>query len=323
MKENGIDTIIQLGDLLDNRKIMNIKIFNRLNEELFKPMQAMGFKMYSILGNHDIYYSSTLEINLVKYFQELYPDTFEVFEKPTMLNLGGVKYKMIPWLIDKNIKLTDLRGADVVFGHFEIKNFEMVKGHIDVKSELDSGFFKKVSGLKRVVSGHYHVQSSDGFVMYVGTPYQMNWGDYRTSRGFFVFDGHEYEYIENSESSKFVKIKYDDSDENMLELSGFYDESKFFKSVSDLPKSLKNHKIKFFINEAKDKEYETVSFDLHQAGIRFDVINNVEISDLIGTDFQGEIESIGGTELLIQTVKDKKPHLVGLLDSIMSEIVGE
>jgi len=260
---------------------------------------------------------------MVKYFQELYPDTFQVAETPTMLNFGGTKYKIFPWIIDKNIKLSDLNGVDVAFGHFEIKNFAMVKGHIDFKSELDSGFFKKVKNLKRVVSGHYHVQSSDGFVMYVGTPYQMNWGDYKTPRGFFVFEGHEYEYIENTESAKFIKIKYDDSRDAVLELSGFYPESEFYTSVQDLPKELVNHKIKFFINEAKDKEYETVSFDLHQAGVRFDVINNVEISDLIGTDFQGEIDNIGGSELLIQTVKDKKPHLVSLLDNIMSEIVGE
>jgi len=89
--------------------------------------------------------------------------------------------------------------------------------------------------------------------------------------------------------------------------------------VETLP-DLSNHQIKFFINEAKDKEYETFSFDLHQLGLKFDLINNVEISDLIGTDFQGEIDNIGGTELLLRAIKDKKPHLLGLLGRIMNEI---
>ena len=319
MKENGINTIIQMGDLLDNRKIINIKTFNRLVEELFIPMKKLGFRFISFLGNHDIYYSSTLEINLVKYFQELFPDTVTIYEKPGMITLGNYNYKLIPWLVDGKITEKDLKGADVVFGHFEIKNFEMVKGHIDHKSDLSSGFFKKIKGLKRVVSGHYHIQSTDGFVMYVGTPYQINWGDYATPRGFFVFEGHEYEFIENTASSKFIKLKYNDSEEKVIELSGYYLQSKFYDRVEELP-DLRNHQVKFFINQARDKEYETISFDLHQAGIKFDVINNVEISDLIGTDFQGEIDNIGGAELLLRTVKDKKPHLMALLDKIMSEI---
>ena len=319
MKEHGIDTIIQLGDLLDNRKIMNIKTFDRINQEFFKPLADEGFKIITMLGNHDIYYSSTLDINMVKYFEQLHPDTVSVHTKPATVSIGSYKYKLFPWLIDKKISVSDLKGADVVFGHFEIKNFEMVKGHVDDKSELNSGFFQKVPGLKKVVSGHYHVQSSDGFVMYAGTPYQMNWGDYETSRGFFVCEGHELEYYENLQSSKFVKLKYDDSNEKCIELSGYYEESKFYSAVEELP-DLRHHFVKFFINEAKDKEYESISFDLHQAGVRFDVINNVEISDLIGTDFQGEIENIGGAELLLRTVKDKKPHLMNLLDKIMSEI---
>lgn len=319
MKENGIDTIVQLGDLLDNRKIMNIKTFDRIVNELLEPIKQMGFKMITFLGNHDIYYSSTLEINIVKYFQDLYPDNITVLEKPEIFEMGNYKYKMFPWLVDGKISQADLKGADVVFGHFEIKNFEMVKGHIDQKSDLSSGFFKKIKGLKRVVSGHYHIQSTDGFVMYVGTPYQINWGDYATPRGFFVFEGHDYEFIENSASSKFVKLKYNDKAEKVLELSGYYERGKFYDSVDELP-DLTNHQIKFFINEARDKEYETFSFDLHQAGLKFDVINNVEISDLIGADFRGEIDNIGGAELLLRTVKDKKPHLMSLLDRIMSEI---
>ena len=319
MLENGIDTIVQLGDWLDNRKIINIKTFNRIVNEFCEPMKEHGFKFISFLGNHDIYYSSTLDINMVQYFQDLYPDNITVYQKPETIKLGSYKYKLFPWVVDKHIDTKELQGADVIFGHFEIKNFEMVKGHVDGKSELSSDFFKKIKGLKMVVSGHYHIQSTDGFIVYVGTPYQLNWGDYKTPRGFFVFEGHDYEFIENTVSSKFIKIKYNDQAEKCLELSGYYPRSRFYDSVEELP-DLRQHKVKLFINHAIDKEYETVSFNLHQEGVTFDVINNVEISDLIGTDFKEGIDNIGGTELLYRTVKEKKPHLVKLLDLIMSEI---
>jgi len=318
MKENEIDTIVQLGDWLDNRKTINIKTFDRIVKEFCEPIKQHGFKFISFLGNHDIYYSTTLEINLVKYFADLFPDNISVYSKPTTIELGDYRYKLFPWAV-KPISASDLEGADVVFGHFEISNFEMVKGHVNQNSDLSSNFFKKIKGLKRVVSGHYHIQSTDGFILYTGTPYQLNWGDYKTPRGFYIFEGHDYEFVENVVSSKFIKLKYDDRNEKRLELSGFYDESVYFDSVDELP-DLRNHIVKFFINYSEDKEYESVSFDLHQQGVSFNVINNAEISDLIGTDFQGEIDNIGGAELLFRTVKDKQPHLVGLLDRIMSEI---
>jgi len=319
MEEHGLDTIVQLGDFFDNRKSINIKLYNDILDRFCKVIDDKGFKFYSLIGNHDIYYGSTLEVNLVNTIERIYPNSFKFFNDPTTIEFGAYSYKFFPWLINDTITPDDLKGADVVFGHFEIKNFEMVKGHVDQSSRLDSNFFKKAKKLKRVVSGHYHVQSSDGFVMYVGTPYQLNWGDYRTERGFFVFEGHEFEFYPNIFSAKFLKLKYDDTQEKRLTLSGFGKNDLHYNEVSELPK-IQGNILKFFINEAQDKEYETVAFDLHQNGIKFEMINNVEISNLIGAKFKSEVENIGGAELLIQTVKERKPHLVGLLDMIFSEI---
>lgn len=323
MIENDIKEIIQLGDWLDNRKLMDIKFFNRIVNEFLTPLKKHGFKFTTFLGNHDIYYNSTLEVNLVKYFENLFPENVKVYEERTKVQYGDSTYMFVPWVTNKGITIPELKGVDVLFGHFEIKNFEMVKGHKDEKSSLESGFFKKAPSLKRVVSGHYHVQGTDGFVMYAGTPYQLNWGDYRTERGYFVFDGHEYEFHENVTSSKYVKIKYNDSNEKPLEISGLAPEPIFVDKMSEIMEMgycLKSQKLKFFINEASNKEYESVIFYLHQLGVEMDIINNVEISDLIGTDFVGEIDNIGGTELIIRSVKDNKPHLVSLFNEIIQEI---
>ena len=209
MLENGIDTIVQLGDFLDNRTMMNIETFDRLNIEFFEPLKRYGFKMITILGNHDIAFQTTLDINLVKYFGKLYPDNVTVVQENKMIKLGKTNYLFMPWLVkDKKIASSDLRGADVVFGHFEIRDFEMVKGHIDKVSELTPEVFRSVPGLKRVISGHYHVKSSDGFIDYIGTPFQLNWGDYKTARGFFVMDEHNYEFIENTTKSAITGFAY-------------------------------------------------------------------------------------------------------------------
>ena len=321
MLANNIDTIIQLGDWLDNRKNIDIKFFNRLVDEFCEPIKKHNFKFITFLGNHDIYYNSKLNINMVKYFGKLYPDNIDVIEKREKRMFGNQRYMFAPWIIDNKIKVSEIQDVDLLFGHFEIKNFEMIKGHVDEKSSLESNFFKKSKRLKRVISGHYHVQGSDGFVMYAGTPYQLNWSDYETDRGFFVFENTKYEFIENIISPKYIKIKYNDSTEFPIEIKGLqigYHES--FKDAQSIDYDLTNHKVKFFVNEARDKNYESVIYELHQKGIDMDVINNVEISALIGTDFAHDIQSEAPSEMIISKVKEYTPHLLPLFNEIMSEI---
>ena len=80
MEANGIDTIIQLGDWLDNRKNIDIKFFNRIVGEFCEVLKAKNFKFITFLGNHDIYYNSRLAVNLVKYFGELCPENIDVIQ---------------------------------------------------------------------------------------------------------------------------------------------------------------------------------------------------------------------------------------------------
>lgn len=321
MKENGIDTIVQLGDWLDNRKTMDIHFFDRIVKEFLEPLQDHGFKFITFLGNHDIYYNSRLDVNLVKYFSKLYPDTIEVIQEREKRMFGRLRVMFTPWVIDQPVTLKELEDVDLLFGHFEIKHFEMVKGHVDEHSDLESSFFKRVKRLKRVISGHYHIQSTDGFVLFAGTPYQLNWGDYDTQRGFFVFENSKYDFIENTASAKYVKIKYDDTDEYPIEVKGHkHDHVDYFKDVADINVDLTRHKVKFFVNGAKDKAYETVIYELHQKGVQMDVINNVEISELIGTDFVHDVQTEAPAEMIVKLIKDKAAHLLPLANEIFAEI---
>ena len=81
MKEHGITTIVQLGDFLDNRKVIDIQLFDRLNKDFFEPIKEHGFDFITFLGNHDIYYRTKLDTNIVKYFGELYPNVKVIQEK--------------------------------------------------------------------------------------------------------------------------------------------------------------------------------------------------------------------------------------------------
>jgi len=328
MKENNIDTIIQLGDILDHRKNIDILLFNKLVSEFFEEIRKNNFKLFTLLGNHDIYYNTKLDINLVKFFEELYPENVKVFTERTKTIINDQKCYFVPWIIGNTLTTNELDDVDILFGHLEIRNFEMIKGHKDEKSILTSGFLKKRKKLKEVFSGHYHLKTSDGFVYYVGTPYQLNWGDYDTKRGFYVWDkNNELEFIENITSPKFIKIKYNESNKNgRLEIKGLYDTPVYYNSGSEVDIDLSKHHLKFFVNNAdeKKKEYESDIFELRRKGFEFTVTNNVEISNLIGKDYiSNDYENTSTTELIITTIKKEAPDLLELTNNLLSEIKEE
>jgi len=328
MEDNGIDTIIQMGDFLDHRKSMDILIFNKILNRFFDVLVKKKFRMITILGNHDIYYNSKLDVNLMQTFERLYPHNVKVFKERTKLTINNQICYFVPWIIDGTLTEQELIGVEILFGHLEIRNFEMIKGHKDENSILTSDFLKKRKKLKKVFSGHYHIKSTNGFIQYVGTPFQLNWGDYETSRGFFVWDKFgDTEFIENNVSPKFVKIKYDEENENgRVEVKGLHSHPVYYENGNDIDEDLVNHKLKFFVNNAceKSKDYESDIFELRRIGCEFTVTNNVELSNLIGDDYiNDDDENISTTELIISTIKNDAPDLLDLTSSLISEIETE
>ena len=63
LKENNIDTVFQMGDLFDRRKFINFNSLFLCRKYFFNKLKENNITFYSILGNHDITYRNTLEIN--------------------------------------------------------------------------------------------------------------------------------------------------------------------------------------------------------------------------------------------------------------------
>jgi len=65
LKKNGITEIFFLGDLFDNRVSLNIKIKNEaLN--IFDNI-LKNYKIYLLIGNHDCFYTNTIDVNSLKF----------------------------------------------------------------------------------------------------------------------------------------------------------------------------------------------------------------------------------------------------------------
>ena len=103
--------------------------------------------------------------------------------------------------------------AQILFGHLEIKGFEMHKGAVNKDHGFDRSVFDRFDV---VCSGHFHHRSTDGNISYLGSPYEITWSDYNDPRGFHVFDTatRSLEFIQNP-LNLFHKLHYDDTNKTM------------------------------------------------------------------------------------------------------------
>jgi len=222
IKQEKIKTIFHLGDLVDRRKFVNFHTSNRMKRIFVNPILENNIKVHIIPGNHDVYYKNTNEINALT---ELLPqsDLIDIIHEPKVLNYGSSSFIFIPWVNDNNreqIK-TFLKKQDVlsvVCGHLEFEGFEMYKGAVCSHGE-DEKIFSKFN---EVWSGHFHHKSQQRNIKYLGAPYEMTWSDYDDPRGFHVYDT-EKETLEffRNEERLFIKVWYDDTDKELIDLLDF------------------------------------------------------------------------------------------------------
>lgn len=215
LKEQGVKTVLHLGDLMDRRKFVNYVTAKNTEDCFIKPCYDEGIELHVVVGNHDTYYKNTNEVNSLRqlYSSSKYDNLHTYWDAPVELEFEGCTVMLSPWICADNyqssIEAFDKTKAQILMGHFEISGFEMMKGHL-CDHGLSKQTFKKFDG---VYSGHFHHPSSHDNITYLGAPYEMNWSDYDGKRGFHIFDTEtrEMAFFQNPYRI-FHKIMYDDRD---------------------------------------------------------------------------------------------------------------
>ncbi|ASD50386.1 recombination-related endonuclease [Acidovorax phage ACP17] len=185
----GITTVVDLGDLMENRRVTNSQTMKRTKAMWFDELRNRGIKLIKIYGNHDVFFRNRNDVNSVDIFGEIY-ENVHIIQAHEVVDLG-VPVGLISWINNSNLEeslewIAGLPGKGVkhLGGHFEIKGFEMTKGQA-----ATHGFDKEVfDGFDAVWSGHFHVRSQQGQIKYLSNPSQTNWGDVGLEKGFHVFD---------------------------------------------------------------------------------------------------------------------------------------
>ena len=224
LKEHNIKHVIQLGDLFDKRRQICFNTLSECKRYFFKPLEEAGIELYTIVGNHDIYYRQSLSVNSSSLVLGEFKNV-HVFDKPTNVKFGNISVDFIPWICEENTTevmqfICDSK-SEICCGHFEIEHFSMHKG-MESQSGLSKNIFKKYES---VYSGHYHTRSDKGNIHYAGTAYEMTWADYNDPKGFQVFDTNtkQAEFIETP-YTMFIRHEYDDvmNDYNNIDMSQFH-----------------------------------------------------------------------------------------------------
>jgi len=221
LKHRGVRTIIQLGDLFDRRKYINFHSLMESRRYFFDRCVEEGITLHALIGNHDIFWKESLEVNSPDLLLRDYHNIV-LWQKPGTLEVDGIKIDMIPWMCKSNeeeiFEFVKNSSSTLCMGHFELNGFYLSKG---VQSH-DGIDYKFLSNYTQVYSGHYHTRSSIDNVIYTGTPYELFWSDYKDQKAFGILDTDTLRYDTVANPFRmFHKINYDDSILKIEELSEY------------------------------------------------------------------------------------------------------
>ena len=264
LQEEGITTIVDMGDTFDSRKGIDFSALSWAKDNYYDRLKEMGIRVHTIVGNHTAYYKNTNDVNAVDLLLREY-DNVTVYSEPTEVKLDNLKTLFIPWINQENEKKTyqliEKTNCKVAMGHLELQGFRvnrqivMDHGH---PSELYSKFTK-------VFSGHYHTRSDDGRIYYLGNPYEMFWNDVGDRRGFTIFDTETLEHFHvDNPYRMFYNVYYEDTPHQMFDVSEFNDKI-----------------VKVIVRKKSDsKKFEKFIDKLYAAGVSdLKIVENFQVID--------------------------------------------
>lgn len=208
----GIDTIIHCGDVFDRRKYVNFLTMKKFQHDFFEQLVENDLHMLVIPGNHDCPLTNMTTTNSLNILLRGYDDNVTIFNHPTEVEIDGSTFLFSPWISLENsessVEAIEASKARFVVGHYEINGFEVRTGSI-MDHGMEMSLFSK---FELVMSGHFHKRSTIGNITYVGTPYQLNWGDHGMVKGFHILDTEtgELEFVP-SPKDLFTTISYNDT----------------------------------------------------------------------------------------------------------------
>lgn len=222
----NIENILFGGDLFHDRQKIEVYTYQRTFETLEKRLRDNQFKLYLLLGNHDIWFNDNTSISSVVPLSAL--PGVQIISTPERMNIAGQTWDFIPFTLNPVATLEELKKKpgkpEFALGHISIDG-AVLHGtqYSDVAVEHDGDMISISASLfdhyKQTFLGHYHAeQRVSNKVEYVGSPLQLSFGEAFQEKHIIAFDGVNKTYIENTFSPKHLVITPAEKDK--YDLSG-------------------------------------------------------------------------------------------------------
>ena len=102
IEENGIDTVIHLGDVMDRRKFVSYKIAKDFRERFLQRFVDLGVTVHMMVGNHDTFYKNTNEVNSLDELINGKFNNIHTYPAATTVEFDGTPICFIPWICPDN-----------------------------------------------------------------------------------------------------------------------------------------------------------------------------------------------------------------------------
>ena len=204
LEKEQITDVLFLGDLFHYRDEIAVNTLY-VGYQLLKKLEK--YNKIMIPGNHDSFYRHHSDVNSIKVFDGW--SNLYICDEITSVIIGGKQCLFVPWGKD----FTQSPRHDYLFGHLEIKTFRMNNSKTcDHGLEVDACL--RVA--PRVFSGHFHLREArtfpTGTVVYVGNPFEMDFGDAGSTKGVFILDTVQetVRFVENTISPRHIRVPISD-----------------------------------------------------------------------------------------------------------------
>lgn len=226
-EEHNIENILFGGDLFHDRQKIEVFTYQRTYETLEKRLRNNKFKLYLLLGNHDLWYNDNTSVSSVIPLGSL--PGVRIISKAERINICGSNWDFIPFThnpIETLQALKEMPGnPEYALGHIAIDGAILHGTHqADVAIEHDGDMVTISPSLfkhyKHTFLGHYHAeQRVTETVEYIGSPLELSFGEAFQNKHIIRFDcrKNNRSYIANGFSPKHLVIGEKDRDKYHLD----------------------------------------------------------------------------------------------------------
>lgn len=303
LQQKNIKDIVISGDLFhyrDEIAVNTIQVVTKIMN-IWK-----NFNIVILVGNHDSYYKDRVDVNSLSILSGW--DNITIFDNIEQIESFGKKITFCPW----GVRPEELIKSDIMFGHFEIQSFKMNQFKVCTEG-IKSADLLKHSPL--VITGHFHLRDErkykKGTILYLGNPYQMDFGDVNGVKGYYILDikNSSYDFYENNISPQHKKITLSE----LVKHPGITDEVKkmfsnnIVKLIIDL--HISPDEIDLLLSKLSDLDPISINTDYEINFNKFGIEENEDIN-ISGIDIPAAIEEF----INMLDVDDKKTIISETLD---------